>query len=397
VTPVPAPAHRRLAIVTPRVWPLVGDGPTHLLRLAEALLAAGHAVTVVTPQCKRSWPRQMRIGPLPLVRLRGRARGGWSTLRWMYQLSRWLQQEDGPSDALVVAGLRHEAYVALGTAANAAPPMVVLAGDDDLDWQKSAPFGSRIAGRCHEARSIVAHSTAAKEALLRAGIADERLTVIERSVPVPPPRSASRRQDARAAVAGANYDLTTTANTQVALAVGRLDAASRFGDLVRAWRIVSARRPEARLWIVGDGPDRERLYRQIGDLDQRFRVLIPGTFDCLDDLMEAADLYLAPAPRPASSIALLEARAAGLPVIAADAVPLPPPVEHEKTGLCYPLGEIVPLADAVTRLLTDVALGVELGGAARQMAQASPTISQEAEQYLALINGLAYENRQSQT
>ena len=86
----------------------------------------------------------------------------------------------------------------------------------------------------------------------------------------------------------------TTFNSQVALAVGRLDAAHRFGDLVRAWRIVTARRSEARLWIIGDGPERDTLYRQIGDLDQRFRVLLPGTFDCLDDLIQASDMLLIP-------------------------------------------------------------------------------------------------------
>ena len=59
---------------------------------------------------------------------------------------------------------------------------------------------------------------------------------------------------------------------------------------------MTARRPEARLWIIGDGPARETLYRQIGDLDQRFRAFLPGTFDCLDELVQASDMLLLPSP-----------------------------------------------------------------------------------------------------
>ena len=90
-----------------------------MLRLAESLTAAGHLVTVVTPQWKRSWPSQMVIGPVRLVRLRGRASGGWSSLRWMYALSRWLKEFAAGLDAVLAAGLRQEAYVALGSARRA--------------------------------------------------------------------------------------------------------------------------------------------------------------------------------------------------------------------------------------------------------------------------------------
>ena len=153
----------------------------------------------------------------------------------------------------------------------------------------TATLGSRIASRCQEARAIVATSNDLASELSQRGFAADRITVIDRTASIPPPRSPQARIDARAALAAVNYDLATTANTQVALAIGRLDVEHRFGDLVRAWRIVTARRPEARLWIVGDGPERERLYQQIGDLDQRFRALLPGTFDCLDELFQASD------------------------------------------------------------------------------------------------------------
>src|SRR5262245_19456026 len=103
-------AHLRLAIVTPRFWPLVGDSATHMLGPAEWLFALGHAVTVVTPQWKRSWLAQMMVGPVQIVRLGGRALGGWSTLLWMFALASLLRElSRGGLDGVIVAGMKHEA------------------------------------------------------------------------------------------------------------------------------------------------------------------------------------------------------------------------------------------------------------------------------------------------
>src|SRR5262249_1995340 len=101
-------AQLRLAIATPRFWPLIGDESNHLLNLANSLSAAGHRITIVSALWTGTWPRQISIGSIPLLRLRGAPRGGWGTLRWMYSLSGWLR---GPVatelDGLIVAGLRH--------------------------------------------------------------------------------------------------------------------------------------------------------------------------------------------------------------------------------------------------------------------------------------------------
>jgi glycosyltransferase involved in cell wall biosynthesis len=379
-------AHLRLAIATPRFWPLPGDEPGHLAQLAESLAAAGHDVTIVTPLWHRTWPRQMTLGRVSLVRLRGALRGGWSTLRWMYSLGKWLPQAQ--ADAVLVWGLRHEAYVALGSAAKSKAPVALVAGEGDLEWHRTATFGSRIALRCRQATAIVSPSPALAEELAASGCLREAITVIPRRVRLPPPRSPKLREDARAALAAANYDLATTSAAPVALAVGRLDAEHRFGDLVRAWRIVTAHRSEARLWIIGDGPDRERLFRQISDLDQRFRVLIPGTFDCLDELLQAADMLLVPGQHTMPPLAQLQAQAAGLPVIAADAPALREQIVADQAGLLFPPTDARALAAAVLRLLENPALAVNLGSAAREAARGQPTLDDEAAEYAELLSRL---------
>jgi glycosyltransferase involved in cell wall biosynthesis len=379
-------AHLRLAIVTPRFWPLVGDIPAHLLQLCDSLIALGHEPTVVTPRWQRSWPQQMMIGSLPLVRLRGSVRGGWSTLRWMYSLAGWLREQGGHLDAILVAGLKQEAYVALGTAGRTGITTILLAGEDDLQWQQTATLGARVAARCREACTIVAPTDQVAHMLFREGFANKCVVVIPRTAIVPPVCSAIARDAARTALATANYDLVTANHAQVALAVGRLDAAHRFGDLVRAWRIVTARRAEARLWIVGDGPDREALYQQIGDLDQRFRALLPGTFDCLDELLQASDMLLVPAPHASPPQAMLQALACGLPVVAADGPAIRALISHEESGFIYTPGDIKALAAGVCGLIDRPGTAIAYGSAARAVAQSRAKPADEAQAYIDLIH-----------
>jgi glycosyltransferase involved in cell wall biosynthesis len=264
--------------------------------------------------------------------------------------------------------------------------VLLMATDGDVAWQRTAAFGSRITQRCKQATAIVASCPALADELTTAGYPSNSVALVPRAVPIPRERSPKLQMDARAALAAANYDLVTTDATSVALAVGRLDVEHRFGDLVRAWRIVTAHRSHARLWIVGDGPERDNLYRQISDLDQRFRVLIPGTFDGLDDLMQAADLMLVPAGRTVPTLPMLQAVAAGVPLIAADSAGM----RQSMTGnyLPYPQGDIKALAANVLQLLDNPAEGIARGAAGRAKAQAGPTPADVAVQCAALISRL---------
>lgn len=379
------PPSLRLALLAPRFWPHWGDGERRLIALAEGLLAAGHQVTVVCPRWRKAWPAEMCVGPIPLVRLRGSHKAGWGTLRWMYSLSRWLKDHADSLDAVLVSGLRHEAYVAIRVLNDRPIPVVIGARPGDVAWHQTATFGSRIARRCQRAAAIIAPSRVIADQLSAADFDSGKVTVIPWSAHLSPPRSPGQREAARTALAGVNSDLITTDATPVGLAIGRLDAEHRFGDLVRAWRIVTANRPEARLWIIGDGPERERLYRQICDLDLRYRVLIPGTFDCLDELLAAADMFVHPAPFDAPPLALLSALAAALPVISADSPALREAVQPDQNGLLVTPNEPKALAAQIERLLANPAAGIHLGATARESIRNGPTPADMIDRYVRVL------------
>src|SRR5262245_18281034 len=131
----------------------------------------------------------MVIGRVRLLRLRGAARGGWSTLRWMYSLGTWLRNMAGEGDAVIVDGLKHEAYVALGAVRRTMRTTVLLAGEDDVAWQRTATWGSRVAARCQDAQALIAPTNELGDALVGAGYARERCSTIGRTAPMPPPQN----------------------------------------------------------------------------------------------------------------------------------------------------------------------------------------------------------------
>ena len=107
-------------------------------------------------------------------------------------------------------------------------------------------------------------------------------------------------------------------NQPLVLGMGCLHADHRWPLAIEAWRRVAPSWPHARLWLIGDGPQREELYRRIRDADLYGRVLLPGEFDATEDLLQAADLLISPMSAPKESLAVLEAMGAGVPVVACE-------------------------------------------------------------------------------
>ena len=376
----------RLALVTPRFWPLANDAATHLLRLAEQFQLAGHRVTVVTAAWHSGWPREVQVREIPVVRLKGAPRGGWSTLRYMFGLTQWLKQHRDQLDAVLVTALRYEAYATLATLAGSTVRVVLqsdLAGAaGDAAWQRTASFGGRIARRCREAPRIVATSPLVAAELTAAGYDPACLTIIPHGVPLPLPQSACQREHSREALAGVNHDLATRNEDPVAIAIGRLVPEAGFAYLVKAWKHVSSRFPAARLWIIGDGPERDRLYQLTGDLDLRQRAFLPGVFSDYRELFEASDIFVEPAIAEGPTLALAEALASGLAVVATDLPGHRTWIEPDKNGLLVPLGDSKALAAALVNLLEQPARRIDFGSAARERIRQSNSLETCARQYL---------------
>lgn len=119
--------------------------------------------------------------------------------------------------------------------------------------------------------------------------------------------------------------------------------------------------------VVGDGgrrPAMEKLVKESG-LAQQVHFL--GTRFDIPDLLAAMDIFVLPGSHGEGiSLSLLEAMAAGLPLIASRVGGTPEMIRHGENGLLVPVGDSQALADSLARLLEAPAWARQLGDAARK-------------------------------
>jgi glycosyltransferase involved in cell wall biosynthesis len=137
----------------------------------------------------------------------------------------------------------------------------------------------------------------------------------------------------------------------VILSVGRLTSQKGFPDLLVAFANVVRDREAVRLLIAGDGPERGQLERLISSLQLTDRVRLLGNVERPDLLYRAADLFVLPSQYEGFPFAMLEAMAAGLPVVATRFGGADEMVEHGREGLLVSSGDVDGLAGAIQATL----------------------------------------------
>jgi glycosyltransferase involved in cell wall biosynthesis len=137
----------------------------------------------------------------------------------------------------------------------------------------------------------------------------------------------------------------------VVIAVGRLVKVKGHRVLIDAFRRVLGKYPGARLDIVGDGVERRALEAQAADLRGSVRLL--GTRYPTTPLLQDADVFVLPSLAEAQGLAILEAFATNLPVVASRTGGIVEMVEDGVDGLLAEPGDAVGLASAILRVLGD--------------------------------------------
>ena len=150
--------------------------------------------------------------------------------------------------------------------------------------------------------------------------------------------------------------------------VGRLAPSKRPDLLVRAFAAMSR---EASLVVVGDGPLRERVEEMAASSVPRGRVHLQGFVEHtqVPRVLASLDVLVLPSEYEELGSVLVEAMAAGVPVVATDVGGIPEVVRDGETGLLVPPGDVAALTAALDRLTADRELRRRLGEAARDRAQ----------------------------
>ena len=211
----------------------------------------------------------------------------------------------------------------------------------------------------------------------RAGIPEAKIVVIRNGIDLKRFQDMPDRQSVRTAL-GLPSDLS------LIVTVARLDPVKRLDVLISAL----AQLPGVLLVVVGDGQERDKLARLAAELGVEQRVQFAGQQRNVLPWLAACDLFALSSDWEGLSMALLEAMAAGLPVVATRTGGTPELVVQDVTGELVPPGEDGALAQTIAGLLDDAELRRDLGRAGAERVAEAFTVERMIGQTVQLYDQL---------
>ena len=174
----------------------------------------------------------------------------------------------------------------------------------------------------------------------------------------------------------------------IAATVARLDTVKDFPSLLDAFARVRHVMPQAQLLIVGDGPQRSALETRARQDDLAGSVHFLGLRSDVRAILPAADIYVNSSISEGVSITILEAMAAGVPVVATSAGGTPEVLAEGEAGVLVPVRNPERLAQAILGLAADSGARARFAVRGRRRVESSFTIQRMVAEYAQLYHGL---------
>lgn len=179
------------------------------------------------------------------------------------------------------------------------------------------------------------------------------------------------------------------ANRKYVACVARFHPIKDHTSLLQGFAQLAKQRTDVDLLLIGDGPRREELHTLVQQLGIQDRVQFLGVRSDVADLLQAVDVFALTSLCEAASLTLLEAMAAGLPVVVTDVGGNPEIVRQEKEGLLVPRQDAAAIGYALSRILSDSSLANRMGQAGKQRVKETYTLERTIERYHQLYQRLA--------
>lgn len=224
---------------------------------------------------------------------------------------------------------------------------------------------------------LVSVSGKTLEQALRAGVRPERNLVIPNGIPPMTIGSVDRL--------AVRHNIGIEDGGALLLSVGRLVYQKGHEYLVQAMPRVLNRFPATTAVICGEGALRPDLETQISDLGLNGRVKLLGNQNDIGKFLASADVFVLPSRWEGLPVALLEAMAAGLPVVATRVEGVDEVVEDERQGLLVPPEDSDAVASALLQLIGDEGLRRQIGEAGRERVASLYTLDIMCDHYLSLM------------
>lgn len=235
---------------------------------------------------------------------------------------------------------------------------------------------SRLTHRC------VAVSEDVRRRLVRyEGLAGDRIEVVHNGVADMPVADPASRKAAREALGFDSDDF-------VVGTVGRFDPVKNLRMLVVGLADVATRLPKLKGLLIGAGPGLDDIRERVNAAGLADRVSMPGHRDDARALLKGMDLFVLTSLSEGTSVALLEAMAAGIPVAVTDVGGNPEVVIDDVTGWVVPSGDAAALTRTILRAARDPDACRRVSSAARRRFEEEFTLEAMLGKYRSMYAGL---------
>jgi len=215
----------------------------------------------------------------------------------------------------------------------------------------------------------------------RTAITPDRIRVIRNAIDPSRFQGDSHRRSAL-------NDLFRVPVEDIVIAVGRLSPEKGFDQLVEAARLVAVERPNTGFVLVGNGPDRSRLEHQVRTAGLKDRFVFAGFRSDVDELIPDAAILAQSSLTEGLPNVVLEACAAGVPVVATDVGGTREVVTEGVNGHLVPARDPRAMAGRLLELLDDPERRREMGDRGRELVRSEFSFGQQSARYEALFDEL---------
>jgi glycosyltransferase involved in cell wall biosynthesis len=210
----------------------------------------------------------------------------------------------------------------------------------------------------HLTQGIIAVSAACRQRLIAEGVSQQLISLVYHGV------DAQAFMEAKGD--GWRRQWQVPKQLPVIVTTARLTSVKGLGTALSAAAKLQAAGHQFLWLLVGEGPERQQLQQQIDDLNLGGCVRLLGFQTDISGILAAADLFVLPSLQEALGLSVLEAMAAGLPVVASGVGGIPELISSGDDGLLVPAAEPKQLAVGIARLLQDPELRRQWGEQARE-------------------------------
>lgn len=337
----------KLLIVTDSLE--VGGAERHVVDLVLALRREGHAVTVAC-SVSGSLAEPLEAARIPVRSLVRRKIKRRVSLPYAWALRKLLERER--FDLVHAHVYSSAAASALATVGTDVP--LVVTEHTEAPWQGR---GGRLFSRWMYRRvsRVIAVSSAIERRLIeRDRVPPGRISVVPNSVPP--------TWEAQGEVLPLPQELVSGEGPVVGM-VARLQPEKGVKSFLEAASRVAEEFPAARFVVVGDGPLRRELFGLAERLGIREHVVFTGFRPDAQALIRLMGVVAVPSVSEGTPLVVLEAMAAGVPVVASRVGGIPDQIEHGREGFLIPPGDTQALGEAILELLRNPELARRMGEA----------------------------------